>query len=244
MERQGLIYKITSPNGKVYIGQTIQTFETRMGQHKNDATSGADKCPHLDAAIRTHGWDNFTREIVLHCDQSELGDHEKRLIAEYKSNDPEIGYNIHEGGAGAPHPDYVRTKISQGKRKAGNEELPQHISPFYDKKTKDQSGYAVTYEGKQYSITAMKAGFTLEEKLQMAIELVEKLKRGDKIEKFQMRQYREDMDLPYEVRANRTGGIIQYYIMDKNWNKLKIFKSKDSEKNKRLALEYYAEHYK
>ena len=35
----GHIYKLTFPNGKVYVGQTIQKIKERWGQHKRDAFS-------------------------------------------------------------------------------------------------------------------------------------------------------------------------------------------------------------
>jgi predicted GIY-YIG superfamily endonuclease len=30
----GIIYKITSPSGKVYVGQTVRSFEKRMQEHQ------------------------------------------------------------------------------------------------------------------------------------------------------------------------------------------------------------------
>jgi predicted GIY-YIG superfamily endonuclease len=32
---RGIIYKITSPSGKAYVGQTVRSFEKRMQEHKS-----------------------------------------------------------------------------------------------------------------------------------------------------------------------------------------------------------------
>ena len=55
------IYKLTSPSGKVYIGRT-NDFIKRMQSHLSSANLGEKR--KLYAAIRKHGWDNFTKEII------------------------------------------------------------------------------------------------------------------------------------------------------------------------------------
>lgn len=57
-----VIYKLTSPKGKVYIGRTIN-FEDRMTQHKYESIKTRRDYP-LYRAIRKYGWDNFTKEII------------------------------------------------------------------------------------------------------------------------------------------------------------------------------------
>jgi predicted GIY-YIG superfamily endonuclease len=50
----GIIYKLTSPNEKSYIGQTTKPFESRMCGHKS-ASNDLDKkdgCRALNSAIR------------------------------------------------------------------------------------------------------------------------------------------------------------------------------------------------
>ena len=59
---QHIIYKITSPKGKVYIGRTIN-FESRMVEHKCEANKLRRDYP-LYRAIRKYGWDNFTKEVL------------------------------------------------------------------------------------------------------------------------------------------------------------------------------------
>lgn len=55
------IYKLTSPSGKVYIGRT-NNFDKRMYNHHTDAKQNKQR--KLYTAIRKHGWDNFTKEII------------------------------------------------------------------------------------------------------------------------------------------------------------------------------------
>ena len=57
-----VIYKITSPKGKVYIGRT-KDFMGRMNEHKHIALKHKSDYS-LYKAIRKYGWDNFQKEIL------------------------------------------------------------------------------------------------------------------------------------------------------------------------------------
>jgi len=50
-ERTGIIYKYTSPAGKIYIGQTIDE-KKRISQHKTDSRNKLDK---FHTALREQG---------------------------------------------------------------------------------------------------------------------------------------------------------------------------------------------
>jgi group I intron endonuclease len=54
------IYKLTSPNGKIYIGQT-NNFENRMNGHKNASKKIKNK---LYKSVSKYGWDSFKKEIL------------------------------------------------------------------------------------------------------------------------------------------------------------------------------------
>ena len=56
-----VIYKLTSPSGKIYIGRT-NDFYDRMKDHKSKAKKGID-FP-IYRAVRKYGWDNFIKEII------------------------------------------------------------------------------------------------------------------------------------------------------------------------------------
>ena len=93
-----LIYRLSFPNGKSYIGQTVGFFEVRMTKHKsaskNRETTG---CRYLNAAIRKHGWQSVTKEILLYCDADQLDSFESKMIDTYNTLHPQ-GYNLLSGG--------------------------------------------------------------------------------------------------------------------------------------------------
>lgn len=95
------IYKITnSVNGKIYIGKTTKAnIKVRWAQHVWEA--GRDKRWPLQSAIRKYGVSNFTIETICEVGaESELNDRERFYIAQYRSTDPEVGYNLTPGGDG------------------------------------------------------------------------------------------------------------------------------------------------
>lgn len=67
------IYKITSPSGKIYIGQSVNIL-SRINKYKNA------KCitqPIILKSILKYGWENHVFEIVCECEQSELNEKER-----------------------------------------------------------------------------------------------------------------------------------------------------------------------
>ena len=81
-------------DGKRYVGITCQNPARRWrngnGYYLND---------HFYRAINKYGWDNFTHEIIKAGLSKEAAcELEKRLINEYRTNDPNFGYNKSEGG--------------------------------------------------------------------------------------------------------------------------------------------------
>ena len=94
MVKKYCVYKHTCPNGKVYIGITNQTVSSRWrngkGYHHN---------AHFTNAINKYGWQNIKHEILFDClTEAEAISIEISLIAEYKSNQREYGYNQSSGG--------------------------------------------------------------------------------------------------------------------------------------------------
>lgn len=89
--RKPVIYKITSPSGKAYIGQTCW-FTQRMCRHRN----GKSKCPGINNAIRKYGWESMQVEILWEGCEEELDAAERRLILEYDT--VRRGYNSLPGG--------------------------------------------------------------------------------------------------------------------------------------------------
>lgn len=88
------VYKHTSPNNKIYIGITAQPLERRWrkGEGYKDNIL-------LYRAIKKYGWDNFKHEVLFeNISKDEAEKLEIQLIKEHRSNNPEFGYNIENGG--------------------------------------------------------------------------------------------------------------------------------------------------
>lgn len=90
MKFKYVIYKITFPNGKIYIGKDIGGSGHSLryfGSWDNEAVS---------ADFTKEQLSNFTliKEILFEsADKTEVNKKEMELIKSYKSNNPDIGYN-------------------------------------------------------------------------------------------------------------------------------------------------------
>lgn len=99
--KTGIIYKATSPSGKVYIGKTTQGLIKRINQHFFGALNiNSDRYhTHFSNALRKYGRGNVIwvtlHKSILH---SELNKLEIITIAEYNSYNE--GYNSTKGGDG------------------------------------------------------------------------------------------------------------------------------------------------
>ncbi len=88
------VYKLTDPEGKVYIGCTGQTVKKRW---RNG--SGYSSNSPVGRAIRALGWDSFRKEILCEKLTQEGGERlEKWFVDYYDSLNPEKGYNGFTGG--------------------------------------------------------------------------------------------------------------------------------------------------
>lgn len=115
----GLIYCVTFPSGKQYVGQTRQSLRVRINQHKaaNDDTL-------ICRAFRKYA--SFEVRTVLETDNSLLDKEEQRFIDMYNTLSPN-GYNFRTGGQkGYFFTKDVRNKCSQLARKNGLD-LPMYI---------------------------------------------------------------------------------------------------------------------
>jgi group I intron endonuclease len=112
----GVIYKITNTvNSKIYIGKTIGVLGRRWSQHKDCARNkqkGSRGDSYLYNAMRKHGVENFTVEVIDHAllDEELLGK-EMEWIARLNSTNRRVGYNSTLGGqSGIPTPE-VRERM-------------------------------------------------------------------------------------------------------------------------------------
>ncbi|AGE49014.1 GIY-YIG catalytic domain-containing endonuclease [Acanthocystis turfacea Chlorella virus Br0604L] len=103
----GFIYRLTSPVGKSYIGQTIQSIEKRLKDHQKPDS----KCVAIYNAIQHHGWEKMKKEYFEVPDE-DLDFYEEMLIALLGTLAPG-GYNLREGGgSGGKMCEEVKKKIS------------------------------------------------------------------------------------------------------------------------------------
>jgi hypothetical protein len=82
-----VIYKITYPNGKIYIGKDLTDTINYFGSADNNlAEKDFTREQRKDFTIR--------KEILFESeDENEVNRRESDFIRQYKSNDPAIGYN-------------------------------------------------------------------------------------------------------------------------------------------------------
>jgi group I intron endonuclease len=161
----GYIYKITAPNGKSYIGQTID-IKSRWNAHKRDAKSGKNSCPLFHRAITKYGWDNFTKEIILAGDINMLNIYETAFIFVYNTVGY-YGYNSNYGGDNTYMTIATRQKKSDAMRIYKNYELPIYVVYYKKKKVE---GFRVKKPGTD-PIIICSMNMTMEEKYKQAIKI-------------------------------------------------------------------------
>src|ERR1035437_2987537 len=130
-----LVYKATYiDDGRVYVGGTIQSLEGRIRghiRHMKDVDNPK-RQSRFNKALRELGFDNFEWEIIEDgiLSEVELDEKETFYVAEYKSNDPQFGFNDQTGGKrGFKSSEEARKKsgLSQ-KGRVMTEEQKKHLS--------------------------------------------------------------------------------------------------------------------
>lgn len=111
-DRKYVVYKHTSPSGKVYIGITGRSPEARWKDGR-----GYVRHTRFGAAIKKYGWENFTHEILAeNLSADEAKEMEVEFIKLYNSADRRFGYNATRGGdgcVGCNPSDEARRKMSE-----------------------------------------------------------------------------------------------------------------------------------
>ena len=129
MDEYTLYMHINKINDKKYIGITKQIPENRWGKNGINYKES----PHLYYAILKHGWDNFDHEIL--ADKMTKKDAcllEKYYISHYKTQNPDYGYNVVEGGTAPSLPIETREKIA--KKLIGNKNCLGRVTSEETKK--------------------------------------------------------------------------------------------------------------
>ena len=103
---EGYIYKITSPSGKIYIGQTIN-----IDRRKNDyARLDCDEQIKIYRSLLKYGWNNHLFEIIEQCEIEKLNSLETYWIKKFDCMNN--GLNCTEGGDSKKLSQETKDKIS------------------------------------------------------------------------------------------------------------------------------------
>lgn len=106
------IYKITSPSGKIYIGQSID-IEKRWSYHSSRFGEG---CIKLSNSFKKYGVESHTFEIIEECPQEFLNEREIYWIKHFDTFGTKHGMNLMSGGLGGIHSEETIKKISDKKK--------------------------------------------------------------------------------------------------------------------------------
>lgn len=147
----GTIYKLTSPSGKCYIGQTINEADRRRCfNNPNKYYSGH----RMDNAIKKYGVSNFTYEVLVSIERDSkeslreaLDELEKFYIKKFNSY--KQGYNMTLGGSGSKgcfQTEESKRKISQKAKGRKGSMTGRHLT---DEQRKKVSDFAKTRTGEK-----------------------------------------------------------------------------------------------
>ena len=106
------IYKITSPTGKIYIGQSVD-IENRKGRYNK---LECNRQPKLYNSFVKYGFDAHKFEIIHECTEPELNELEKYYIKLFNTFDTKYGLNLTSGGDHTTLSEETRNKISESNK--------------------------------------------------------------------------------------------------------------------------------
>lgn len=154
-ENMGFIYKITNDvNGKVYIGKTLNTVESRWKEHCHDKDRRNMENRPLYRAMNKYGLEHFSIETIEECYEN-LEEREIYWIKYYNSYvgwPNNNGYNATTGGDGVP---YVDEKAIIGLAREGrvNTEIAAIVGCCVNTVAKVLINNSISTDGQNYNRT-------------------------------------------------------------------------------------------
>ena len=138
----GTIYKLTSPSGKIYIGQTTNLKDRKRCLYNTNKYYSGHK---LDNAIKKYGIENFKYEILVQLEMEDkflLREHLDVLESQYieKYNSYNNGYNMTLGGSGSKgcfQTEESRKKISEKAKGRKGSMLGKHLTEEQKRKVSE-----------------------------------------------------------------------------------------------------------
>lgn len=166
----GTIYKLTSPSGKSYIGQTIDQRRRKSNFYNTNCYYSGHR---LDNAIKKYGVETFTYEILIQIIEEsrdalrdKLDELEKYYIEKFDSY--YNGYNMTLGGSGTKgcfHTEESRKKLSL---RAKGRPSPTRGKPLSEEQKKILSEYAKTRIGEKNPFYGRKHSDNSKDKIRKA----------------------------------------------------------------------------
>lgn len=134
----GVIYKITSPNNKVYVGKT-HDLRKRIAAHKHATKLGKNIILHN--SIRKYGWDAHVLEIIDEVEDVMMDEREMFWISKLQTYCYENtnGMNMTRGGEGQRSTWMHKVEL----RKRFSDRFSGEGNPFYGKRHTDEAKNAI-----------------------------------------------------------------------------------------------------
>jgi len=145
------IYKITSPSGKIYIGQSVNVL-SRKSRYVN---LHCEKQIILYRSLKKYGWDEHDFKIIRECSRDELNKLERYYIKQYNTFNSEHGMNLTNGGDAASREISKETKkkmsdsLMGNKRTLGYKYSDERREEISERIRISKMGYKHTKETKQ-----------------------------------------------------------------------------------------------
>jgi group I intron endonuclease len=184
----GVIYKITNPNDKIYIGCTID-FKRRLSEYRRLSINGQVK---IYNSLSKYGFDKHVFEIIEECDNDTL--HEREIYWIKYFNCIEEGLNIRLGNRTGSLTEDTKQKISAALKGRKN---------TWTKPGGGVKGYKYTEEQKQKMRKPRVNRWEREKLISPAI--VEEIRN-----KFQSGTKRSDLSREYNVSWGTIKNITDY----------------------------------
>lgn len=157
-DKKYCVYMHISPSNKAYIGITSRAPENRWG--KNGYRYKRNN--HFWNAIQKYGWDNFKHEIFANnLSKDEACKMEKMLIALFKTQDREYGYNVAPGGEapmlGLKFSEETKKKMSDNRKGENHWNFGKKTSEETKRKISEaQKGEKSQWFGRHHTEEALK----------------------------------------------------------------------------------------
>ena len=209
-----IIYLTTNNiNGKIYIGKYCGRDKKYIGSGK-----------YLKNAINKYGRENFTRIILEDniLDHDYLCEREIYWIKKYDSTNPNVGYNISNGGnnmGGENNPMYGKTHSLESKEKIS-------------KNRRDMSGENNPFYGKTHSLESIKRMQEIKVGKYVGKKSYIYGKRGEECPNYGRKHTEEEIEKMRKVQSIKKEVVLKILnLLDKKISSVKIAKELNVCKN-------------